>query len=96
MPSTQQSRCRGTETALGPVAYNKASDAVKLVFGTARKRAGLTYEVAIKELADNNDSSAKAAKALESSGLLKPATPAVAPFSFPNRPTGPAKPAGFA
>jgi class 3 adenylate cyclase len=93
---SEQCRCRGTETALGPVGYNKASDAVKSVFGTARKRAGLIYDVAVKELSDNNDSSAKAAKALESSGLLKPATPAVAPFSFPSRPTGPAKPAGFA
>jgi len=93
---SEQSRCRGAETALGPIAYSKASDAVKSVFGTTRTRAGLTYDVAVKELSDNNDSSAKAAKAMESSGLLKPATPAVAPFSFPNRPTGPAKPAGFA
>jgi class 3 adenylate cyclase len=92
----EQSRCSGTETALGPIAYSKASDAVKAVFGPTRKRAELTYDVAVKELSDKNDSSAKAARDLESSGLLKPATPAVAPFSFPDRPTGPAKPTGFA
>jgi class 3 adenylate cyclase len=92
----EQSRCSGTETALGSIAYGKASDAVRSVFGTDRKRAGLTYDVAVKELSEKNDNSAKAAKALESSGLLKPATAAVAPFSFPNRPTGPAKPDGFA
>jgi class 3 adenylate cyclase len=92
----EQRPCKGTETALGPIAYGKASDAVRSVFGTGRKRAGLTYDVAIKELSEKNDSSAKAAKVLESSGLLKPATAAVAPFSFPSRAAGPAKPAGFA
>jgi hypothetical protein len=92
----EQKGCAGTETALGSIAYGKASDAVRSVFGTGRKRAGLTYDLAVKELSEKNDSSAKAAKALESSGLLKPATAAVAPFSFPNRAAGPAKPAGFA
>ncbi len=92
----EQSHCKGTETALGSIAYDKASDAVRSVFGIGRKRSGLTYDVAVKELSEKNDSSAKAAKALESSGLLKPATAAVAPFSFPNHPAGPSKPAGFA
>ena len=55
----------------------------------------MTYDVAVKELSEKNDSSAKAAKALESSGLLKPATAAAAPFSFPSRAAGPSKPAGF-
>lgn len=92
----EQSRCAGTETALGAIAYDKASDAVRSVFGASRKRSGLTYDVAVKELSEKNDSSAKAAKALEPSRLLKPATTAVAPFSFPSRPAGPSKPAGFA
>lgn len=39
---SEQSLCKGTETALGSIAYDKASDAVKSVFGTGRKRAGLT------------------------------------------------------
>ena len=92
----EQSRCTGTETALGATAYKNASEAVRSLFGTSRKRSGLTYDVAVKELSEKNDSSAKAAKALESSGLLKPATAAVAPFSFPSRAAGPSKPAGFA
>jgi hypothetical protein len=93
---SEQSRCNGTETALGSIAYDKASDAVKSVFGTGRKCAGLTYEVALKELSDKNDKAAKAVKAMEASSLLKPATAAASPYTFPPRPTGPAKPAGFA
>jgi class 3 adenylate cyclase len=92
----EQHRCAGNETAIGATAYAKASDAVRSLFGTGRKRAGLDYDTAVKELSDKNDSAARAAKAMESSGLLKPATAAAAPFSFPNRATGPAKPDGFA
>jgi class 3 adenylate cyclase len=94
---SEQSRCAGNETALGAVAYGNASDGVRYAFGSNRIRKGLTYEVALKELSEKNDSAAKAARAMESSGLLKPATAAAAPpFTFPNRPTGPAKPSGFA
>jgi class 3 adenylate cyclase len=89
----EQHRCSGTETAIGETAYAKASDAVRAVFGSARKRAGLSYDVAVKELADKGVS---AAKASGSSSLLKAATVATMPLSFPNRPTGPAKPDGFA
>lgn len=92
----EQSRCSGSETAIGAVAYKKASTAVKDVFGTSRKRAGLTYEVALKELSDKNDKAAKAAKAFDVPSLLKPATAASSTFTFPNRPAGPSKPAGFA
>lgn len=89
----EQHRCSGTETAIGEAAYTKASEAVRALFGTARKRANLTYDVVAKELSSKEDSSAKASV---SSSLLKPATAATASFSFPNRPTGPAKPDGFA
>jgi class 3 adenylate cyclase len=40
----EQSRCAGTETAIGAIAYAKASDAVRALFGAARKRYGLTYD----------------------------------------------------
>jgi class 3 adenylate cyclase len=94
---TEQCRCSGDETAIGTKAYNAASDAVKSVFGSSRKRSGLDYETALDELSEKNDSAARATKAMESSGLLKPATATAAPiFSFPDRPTGPSKPAGFA
>lgn len=92
----EQHRCQGKETAIGAIAYEKATDAVRALFGAGRKRTGLDYETAVRELSEKNDSAALAAKAMGSAGLLKPATTATAPFSFPNRPTGPAKPAGFA
>jgi len=50
----------------------------------------------VRELDAKNDKAARAAKAMASAGLLKPATAPGNPFSFPNRPTGPSKPAGFA
>jgi class 3 adenylate cyclase len=93
----EQSRCSGTETAIGLIAYDKASDAVRSAFGSSRKRSGLTYDVAVEELSNKNDKAAKAAKAFESAALLKTATaPASSGFSFPNRQTGPQKPDGFA
>ena len=60
-----ESLCR-KETAIGAVAYKKASTAVRDVFGASRKRSELTYDVALKELSDKNDKAAKAAKAFES------------------------------
>src|ERR1041385_1141617 len=56
----EQGRCGGNETAIGAIAYVKASDAVCAVFGTTRKRSGLTYDIAVKELSDKNDTAAKA------------------------------------
>jgi hypothetical protein len=92
----EQQRCLGSETAIGAVAYKKASTAVRDVFGTSRKRSGLSYDVALKELSDKDDKAAKAAKAFDVPSLLKPATVASSTFTFPNRPAGPSKPAGFA
>jgi class 3 adenylate cyclase len=93
----EQSRCSGKETAIGSIAYDRGNDATRTVFGQSRKRSGLTYDLAVKELADKGDAAAKAARAMAAAGSLKPATTvAVPPLSFPNRPTGPAKPDGFA
>jgi class 3 adenylate cyclase len=92
----EQGRCRGNETAIGVIAYGKASDAVCRLFGDTRKRAGLDYDTALEELSAKNDSAAKAAKAMGAAGFLKPATAPASPYSFPNRPTGPSKPDGFA
>ena len=93
---SEQRRCSDSETAIGPKAYDKASEAVKKVFGESRKRSGLDYETAVNELSENNDKAARATKAMESGSLLKPAAAVAAPFSFPDRPTRPSKPAGFA
>jgi hypothetical protein len=93
----EQSGCSGTETAIGSVAYDTGNDAVRAVFGKSRKRSALTYDVAVKEMADKNDAVAKAARAMAAAGSLKPATTVVVPpYTFPNRPTGPTKPDGFA
>ena len=92
----EQGRCTGSETAIGSNAYENGSDSVRAVFGVARKRVGLNYDTAVEELSGKNDKAARAAKAMASAGLLKPATAPTSSFSFPNRPTGPSKPAGFA
>jgi class 3 adenylate cyclase len=92
----QQGECRGTETAIGPVAYKSASDAVRSLFGITRKRADLDYATMVDEMSRKLDRVAKAA-VLEATSLLKPAAAAAASTGFPNRPMGPSsKPAGFA
>jgi class 3 adenylate cyclase len=92
----EQARCKGTETAIGEIAYDDGTDAVRAIFGETRKRVGLDYDTAVNEMSSRNDKTARAAKALRGSQLLKPATAAAAPLAFPDRPTGPAKPGGFA
>lgn len=93
---SEQGRCQGNETAIGPIAYATGTDAVRALFGNSRKRAGLDYDTVLNELSEKNDSTAKAARTMGAAGLLKPATAPTTPLSFPNRPTGPSKPAGFA
>lgn len=100
----EQRRCAGDETALGSVAYGWCSEAGQKIFGSSRKRAGLSFEVALKELADEGDKTAEAAKVAKAAmamGLLEPvlaapATAASSAFRFPNRDATPTKPAGFA
>lgn len=92
----EQARCNGTETAIGEIAYDSGPDAVRSIFGYTRKRARLDYDTAVNEMSSKNDKTARAAKALPATSLLKPATAAAAPLAFPDRPTGPAKPGGFA
>lgn len=91
----EQHRCLGTETAIGPVAYDKAADSVKNLFGATRKKENLSYEAALQAVAINNNNPAKALK-VAAAPLLKPATAAAAPYTFPDRATGPAKRDGFA
>ena len=91
----EQGRCHGNETAIGPTAYLRATDAVRTVFGTSRKRDGLDYDTCVEELSNKNDKTAKAAKAMEAT-LLKPATGVAASYAFPPQRSGPTKPGGFA
>ncbi|ARP99678.1 transcriptional regulator [Pseudorhodoplanes sinuspersici] len=92
----EQARCKGTETAIGEIAYDEGTDAVRAIFGDTRVRSKLDYDTAVNEMSSKNDKTARAAKALASGPLLKPATAAATPLSFPDRATGPAKPDGFA
>jgi hypothetical protein len=92
----EQARCNGDETAIGPIAYDKGTNAVRSIFGSSRKRSALDYDTAVAEMSSQGDKSARLAKAAATGTLLQPASAASAPLSFPNRPAGPAKPDGFA
>lgn len=93
----EQMRCNGRETAIGVTAYDSGTDAVRAIFGDTRKRSDLDYDTAVQELSARNDKAAKASKAMDSAGLLKPAAAAAAtPLTFPNRPAGPTTSDGFA
>ncbi len=91
----EQARCTGHETAIGPKAYDNANDAVRTVFGLSRKRADLTYGKAMDELSNKGDKTAKASASFAGAGLLKPASAPANPYTFQNRPSGPAKKDGF-
>jgi class 3 adenylate cyclase len=91
----EQARCKGNQTAIGPVAYENCTHGVHASFGDMRIRGGLDYDTAVNEMVAKADKTARASKAMAAS-LLQPATGAAAPLSFPNRPAGPAKPGGFA
>ena len=92
----EQLRCSGNETAIGATAYARGTDGVRAVFGVGRKRKDLDYQTVLNELAGKGDKTAGRAKQAEGAGLLRPAAAVVPPLTFPNCPTGPAKPAGFA
>ncbi|MHA4734398.1 adenylate/guanylate cyclase domain-containing protein [Ensifer adhaerens] len=59
----EQRRCDGTETAIGPIAYDKGTDGVKNAFGKNRKVSGLDYNEAVESLAEDGDTAAKQARA---------------------------------
>jgi hypothetical protein len=92
----EQSRCNGTQTAIGTIAYNNCTHGVHAIFGDMRIRSGLDYDTAVNEMWAKNDKTARRSKTMADSTLLQPATAAAAPLRFPNRPAGPAKPGGFA
>jgi class 3 adenylate cyclase len=97
----EQKRCAGHETAAGANAVAMMNDAGKAVFGITRKRANLTYQSAVDELAAKQDKTALATKSLEKAlatggGLLQPTSAAASDYSFPPRNATPTKPEGFA
>lgn len=70
----EQRRCGDAETAIGAVAYESGTQAVRDLFGKSRKIADLDYDVAVEALAEEGDKTAKAAR----SGAFAVAAPAVA------------------
>ena len=70
----EQGRCGDRETAIGPSAYDAATQAVRDLFGSKRKIADLDYDTAVDALAENNGQTAKAARA----AAFAVAAPAVA------------------
>jgi len=106
----EQCRCKGNETAIGPVVYDKAPKALRALFEDDRIRADFDYDEAIDAL-DGKNSSQKSASATSASPaaslpsaqpdrLGRAATSAAAAFALPNQAAGPTnpnkKPAGFA
>ncbi len=70
----QQKRCLGTETAIGQTAYDSGPASVRKLFGSNRKKAGLTYDDVLEALTADNNKVAKSASA----ELYAVASPAIA------------------
>ncbi|MEW9523580.1 MULTISPECIES: adenylate/guanylate cyclase domain-containing protein [Agrobacterium tumefaciens complex] len=74
LSEAEQKRCDGTQTAIGQSAYDEGPSSVRKLFGSSRRVANLTYDVALEALAAEDDSTAKAARAV----LYAAASPAIA------------------
>jgi class 3 adenylate cyclase len=59
----EQLRCGAAETAIGQLAYDGGSQAVRDLFGASRKVANLDYDEAVDALSDDGDETAKVSKA---------------------------------
>jgi class 3 adenylate cyclase len=81
----EQRRCEGLDTAIGLAAYNAGTDAVRTLFGSSRKRSGLTYDDAVEGMAADNDKTAKAAAVaaytVSSPALARAAEQPLRPYS---------------
>lgn len=74
LSEAEQKRCDGTQSAIGQSAYDVGPPSVRKLFGSSRRVANLTYDVALEALAAEDDSTAKAARAV----LYAAASPAIA------------------
>ncbi|TGU93161.1 transcriptional regulator [Mesorhizobium sp. M00.F.Ca.ET.151.01.1.1] len=59
----EQKRCSGEQTAIGKAAYDAGPESVRALFGSSRRKSGLTYDVVLEALAAEGDKVAKAAHA---------------------------------
>lgn len=74
LSEAEQKRCDGTQSAIGQSAYDEGPSSVRKLFGSSRRIANLTYDVALEALAAEDDSTAKAARSV----LYAAASPAIA------------------
>ncbi|WP_439570681.1 transcriptional regulator [Sphingomonas sp.] len=58
----EQTRCAGSDTAIGSFAYEAGTQAVRDLFGSKRKVSGLDYNEAVEALSEKGDETAKAVK----------------------------------
>lgn len=58
----EQTRCEGTQTAIGQQAYDKGSTAVRKLFSVKRIKSKLDYNEAVEGLADAGDAAADAVR----------------------------------
>jgi hypothetical protein len=73
----EQKLCTGKQTGIGPVAYKKANESVRKLFGDTRRTTDLDYQEAAEGLSARGDKTALAAKA----EVFSAAPPAVARYS---------------
>ncbi|TAZ15420.1 transcriptional regulator [Rhizobium leguminosarum] len=80
----QQKRCDGKESAIGQIAYDRGPASVRTLFGSNRKKAGLTYDEVLDALTADNNEVAKSAHseqyALKSPALVKAAEAGLRPY----------------
>ncbi|MBQ0709910.1 adenylate/guanylate cyclase domain-containing protein [Ochrobactrum sp. AP1BH01-1] len=62
LSEAEQKRCDGTQTAIGQSAYDAGPASVRKLFGSTRRVANLTYDVALEALAAEENSTAKAVR----------------------------------
>lgn len=74
LSEAEQKRCDGAQTAIGQSAYDSGPPSVRKLFGSNRRISNLTYDVALDALAADDDSTAKAARAIQYAA----ASPAIA------------------
>jgi hypothetical protein len=70
---SEQGRCAANDTAIGSLAYEAGTDAVRSLFGTARLVSDLDYDVAVFELENSGDPTAKRAKQAATATAYTPA-----------------------
>lgn len=75
----EQSACTGRQTAIGPIAYERGSSAVRKLFGPNRRVSDLDFDAAVESLAADGDENAKRVRR----NALKAVAPAIQVVSRP-------------